>query len=109
MHELAIAQQIVELACERRPGARVRRIVVAVGELSAVLPDALQFCFDVATQETAAEGAVLEIVATPGRGRCRGCGGEVELHGPLGLCTCGGTDLDWLSGEELEIREVEVT
>jgi hydrogenase nickel incorporation protein HypA/HybF len=108
MHEMAIAQQIVELACERCPDARVARVVVAVGKLSAVLPDALRFCFDAVTLETPAAGARLEIVETPGRGRCRACGGLVELERPFGRCACSSTDLEWIAGEELELREVEV-
>ncbi len=108
MHELAIAQELVNLACARGgDGARIVRVVVAVGKLSAVLPDALRFCFDEVTRETAAEGARLDIVETPGRARCRACGGAVELERPFGRCACGGTDLEWLSGEELELREVE--
>jgi hydrogenase nickel incorporation protein HypA/HybF len=108
VHELGIAQQIVELACEGAPGARVTRIVVVIGKLSMVLPDALRFCFDLATEHTAAEGARLEIVETPGAARCRACNETVPLDRPFGRCVCTSTDLEWTSGEELEIREVEV-
>jgi hydrogenase nickel incorporation protein HypA/HybF len=109
MHELAVAAQIVELACERTGASRITRIVVAVGRLSAVSPDALRFCFDEVTFDTPAAGARLDIVETPGRARCRACGGLVELDRPFGRCACESTDLEWLSGEELEIREVEAT
>jgi hydrogenase nickel incorporation protein HypA/HybF len=107
MHELAVAEQIVQIACERTGAARITRIVVAVGRLSAVSPDALRFCFDEVTFETAAEGARLDIVETPGRARCRACDAIVELDRPFGRCACSCTDLEWLCGEELEIREVE--
>jgi hydrogenase nickel incorporation protein HypA/HybF len=109
VHELGIAQQIVELACEGAPGARITRIVVAVGKLSMVLPDALTFCFELATESTAAQGARLEIVETPGQARCRACDATVPLERPFGRCACNSTDLEWTSGEELEIREVEVS
>jgi hydrogenase nickel incorporation protein HypA/HybF len=108
MHELAIAQQIVEIACEGSRGAPVRRIVVVVGKLSAVLPDALRFCFDLATKETAAEGASLEIVEAPGMARCSVCRADVAMERPFATCACGSTELDWISGEELEVREVVV-
>jgi hydrogenase nickel incorporation protein HypA/HybF len=106
MHELAIAQQIVEIACEGRAG-RVTRIVVAIGKLSAVLPDALQFCFEAATLETPAEGSRLDIIEVPGRARCRSCGTTFELERPFGRCVCECTDLDWIQGEEIEVRRVE--
>jgi hydrogenase nickel incorporation protein HypA/HybF len=108
MHELAIAEEIVAIVAERTSGARVRRIVIEVGRLCAVVPDAMRFCFDLATEGTAAEGARLEIVEVPGRGRCRACGSDVALDRPFGRCGCGGTDLEWLAGEELRIRDVEL-
>lgn len=108
MHELAIAGEIVALVADRTGGARVGRIVVEIGRLCAVAPDAMRFCFDLATEGTVAEGARLEIVETPGLGRCRACGAEVVLERPFARCACGGTDLDWLAGEELRIREVEL-
>src|SRR3954447_15898831 len=84
MHELAIAEQVVDTAIERGNGARVTRVVLHVGVLSAVLPDALRFCFDLVTEGTLAEGAVLEVVEIAGRARCRACGEELELLRPFG-------------------------
>jgi hydrogenase nickel incorporation protein HypA/HybF len=66
VHELAVTQAIVEAVLERAGEARVLRVVVEIGKLSAVLPDAVRFCFDVCTEDTAAAGAVLEIVELPG-------------------------------------------
>jgi hydrogenase nickel incorporation protein HypA/HybF len=108
MHELGITQEIVALTTDRAQGARVRRIVLEIGKLSAILPDAVRFCFDLCSQDTAAEGAELVILQPPGRARCRACGGEVVLERPMGQCGCGGTDLEWLSGEELRIKAIEV-
>jgi hydrogenase nickel incorporation protein HypA/HybF len=109
MHELGITQEIVAIACERAGGARVRRIVIVIGKLSAVLPDAVRFCFDLCSDGTPAEGAALEIIEPPGRASCRDCRAEVVLEGPLGRCECGSVALDWLSGDELAIKELEIT
>lgn len=108
MHELGIAMRVVELAVESSGGARVGRIVLEVGKLAVVLPDALRFCFDAVAEGTAAEGARLDIVEVPGLATCRACGGRVELSQPFGRCACGGSDLEWISGEELRIKEMEV-
>lgn len=108
MHELAIAQEIVALACERARGARARRVVVAVGRLTAVLPDALQLCFEVCREGTALHDAELDIREVPGRARCRGCAAEMALDQPFGICACGSTDLEWLSGEELRLERLEL-
>jgi hydrogenase nickel incorporation protein HypA/HybF len=108
VHELGITQQIVETCLERAGDAKVLRIVVEIGKLSAVLPDAVRFCFDLCCEGTALAGAALEIVEPPGLARCRACGAQVTLDRPFGYCGCGSSDLDWLSGEQLRIREMEV-
>jgi hydrogenase nickel incorporation protein HypA/HybF len=108
MHELAIAEEIVAIVADRAGVARVSRIVIEIGRLCAVVPEALRFCFDLATEGTVADGARLEIVETPGLARCRACGASIVLDRPFGRCACGATDLDWLAGEELRIKEVEI-
>jgi len=108
MHELGVTQEIVAIVSERAEGARIRRVVLEIGKLAAILPDAVRFCFDLCSAGTLAEGATLEIIEVPGRARCRTCGAEVLLDKPFGCCSCGNSDLDWLSGEELRIKEMEV-
>src|SRR5947209_17750774 len=108
MHELGITQEILAIVSEHSRGARVRRVVLEIGKLSAILPDAVRFCFELCSEGTVAEGAQLEIIETPGRARCRACDGEVVLERPFGRCGCGGSDLHWLSGEELKVKEMEV-
>ena len=71
MHELGIMMEVLDVVAQKSAGARVRRIRLEVGRLSAVLPDALRFCFDAAAAGTVAEGANLEIIEVPGRARCR--------------------------------------
>jgi hydrogenase nickel incorporation protein HypA/HybF len=106
MHELGLVQEVVAIACERAGAAKVLRVVLEVGKLSLVLPDALRFCFDVCTEGTSAEGARLEIVEVPARARCRRCGAELILEELLAQCGCGSSDLDWLSGAELKVTEL---
>ena len=108
MHELGITQEVVALAAEHARGRRVSRVVLEVGNLSGVLPDAVRFCFDLCAEGTPVEGALLEIVETAGRARCRACGAEVALDRPFGRCDCGNTDLEWLAGEELRVKDLEL-
>jgi hydrogenase nickel incorporation protein HypA/HybF len=109
MHEMSIVMEIVDVVSAASRGERVARIVLEIGKLSAVLPDAVRFCFDLAAEGTPLEGAELAIVEIPGRAECRTCGGGVILERAFGRCACGGTDLAWLSGEELKIQSVEVS
>ena len=108
MHELGIAMEIAELAAERAGGARLRRIVVEVGRLTAVLPDALAFAWEALAEGSELAGCALEIVLVPGRGRCRACGAEQALDAPFGRCPCGAVDLELIAGEELLLRRLEL-
>src|SRR6185369_15466639 len=67
MHELSIATSVVETCVAHAGGARILRVRLEVGQLAAVLPDSLRFCFEVCAHGTPAEGAELEILETPGR------------------------------------------
>lgn len=108
MHELGITQSIVEIASENAQGARVQRVTLEIGRLSAILPDAIRFCFDLCAAGTAVEGAELEIVDVQGRGRCRDCGREQAMDDWLARCACGSCGLECVAGEELKIKELEV-
>jgi len=108
MHEFGLTQTIVAIAAEHAGAARVRRISLAIGQLSAVLPDSIQFCFDVCSRGTVVEGAELQLVEIPGLARCRQCGHEFFLAEPFGVCECGSTHLEIIQGEELKITELEL-
>jgi hydrogenase nickel incorporation protein HypA/HybF len=108
MHELGIVLQVVEIATERAEGARVCRLVLEIGRLSTVLPDAVRFCWDVASAGTPLDGAELTIVEAPGIAKCRACACEFVLTHPVGTCACGSIDLEWRSGTHVRIKEMEV-
>jgi hydrogenase nickel incorporation protein HypA/HybF len=108
MHELTITRAIVEAAAERAEGARVTRVIVEIGKLSSIVPDAVRFCFSLCCAGTPLEGAALEILEPPGLARCQACGATIALEQPFGRCGCGCQDLAWLSGNELRIRAMEV-
>ena len=108
MHELALAESIVGAVCERADGRPVRRVTVRIGALTAVVPDAMRFCFDLAVEGTVADGAELAIDYRPGAAHCRTCGLDVRLEHPISLCPCGSADLDVTSGRELQIVSMEV-
>jgi hydrogenase nickel incorporation protein HypA/HybF len=108
MHELGIAQEVVAIVAEHAGEARVTRVVLEIGQHALILPDSIRFCFDLCSEGTVAQGALLEIREVPARALCRDCGQEVALDAPFGLCACGGADLQWLSGDEIKVREMEI-
>ena len=108
MHELSLMVSLVSLVGEKVGPAKVSTVRLEVGRLSAVVPDALRFCFDLCTRGTQLEGAVLDIVEIGGRGKCRACGREMTLGHVLTACACGSDDVELVQGQELRIRDVEV-
>ena len=108
MHELGITRNVVAIVTEAARGRRVRRVVLEIGELSGVLPDAVCFCFDVVAQGTSIDGATLEIRRITGRARCLECSAEFDTPSLLTSCRCGSRRLDRLRGEELNIKSIEI-
>jgi hydrogenase nickel incorporation protein HypA/HybF len=109
MHELSIAQAIVDVARRHAAGRRVVRVEVKVGHLRQVVPDSLHFAFALVAQDTALDGAELAIAQIPAAGRCRDCGAESVLDGfPLCCARCGGLDMEVLAGEELLVDALEL-
>ena len=108
MHELGITQNIVAIVVEHAQGKKVNRVLLEIGQLSAIMPEAVRFCFDVVSEDTVLAGAKLEILETPGLGRCCECGAEVALEKHIFRCGCGSLQIDIVTGKELKIKEIEV-
>ena len=109
MHELALMESLVQAVSEHVGDQRVAIVRVEVGQLTAVVPEALRFCFDVCARGTCMDGAELEIIEIPGWATCRACGAAAAVGGALLLCSqCGGADVDVTSGQELRLKNLEV-
>jgi len=112
MHEMSLAEsvlQIVEESARVQQARRVHGVVIEIGSLAAVEPDAMRFCFDAVTRGSIAEGAQLEIIETPGQGWCLDCGKTVQLVERYGLCPeCNGTQIEITGGNEMRVKELAV-
>lgn len=108
MHELAIAESVVETVLARTEGRHVTTVRLRVGRLSGVVPDALDFSFELATAGTPLEGATLEIEQPAGQASCRTCGEAFTLDDLILLCPCGSADVEVVAGRELAVASVEV-
>ena len=112
MHEVSIMQSTLQLAEEsaRNAGAsEIRAIRLRVGLFSGVVPEALEFAFDVLKADTMAAGAVLEIERVPGLFQCAGCQRESRLDAVRFDCPeCGGMLTLRDGGGDLELTQLEV-
>ena len=113
MHELSIAQYLIDAACDaasQEGSFQVTRVVTRIGRLSGVVKEALRFSFDLAAEGTACEGAVLDIEDVSVSVLCPRCDAPRELVDDWHLACpiCGTPTPTILSGRELELVSVEV-
>jgi hydrogenase nickel incorporation protein HypA/HybF len=107
MHELEIAESVVEMLHECADGREVGVVRLSIGQLSGVVPDTLRFCFELATVGTDLESSLLEIEMQPGLAHCRSCAQDFSTDSSL-ACRCGSTDVELISGRQLTVESVEV-
>ena len=112
MHEMSLAEGIlllVEETAAREGAQRVKAVYIEIGQLSAVEPEALSFCFDVVTRGSVAEGATLHRIDVPGAAWCLPCGTTVPVAQLYDACPrCGTYQLQVTQGDEMRIKELEV-
>ena len=112
MHEMSLAEgvlQLVEETAMRENAQRVKLVVLEIGRLSSVEPEAMKFCFEAVTSGGIAQGATLEIIAVPGEGWCMACGEKVAMEESYAACpSCGGYQVRPTGGTEMRVREIEI-
>ncbi len=112
MHELPITQSICNLAvqeAERIGATKVCAIRIKMGEYTDYVPVIIQEYFNVVSEGTLAEGAVLEIETVPAVLWCHACGGENPMERFRMKCpVCGSRDVELITGKEFYIDSMEV-
>ena len=111
MHELSIANSLVEIATEqaRAAGAEtIQAINLRIGALSCVHQSALEYSYELITKDTMLEGSTLNIVDVPVSIYCPDCDKEVELPGiqKFRCPQCDTPSADIRQGKELEIDSI---
>jgi hydrogenase nickel incorporation protein HypA/HybF len=113
MHELAIAESIVDAVDTRAAecnATRVKGVRLRIGEASGVVTDSLTFCFEMLTSlNPTLAGAQLLIDIVPHRAWCRHCAREFPVTNFIVQCpTCQEWDAKVISGTELQILDMEI-
>ncbi|MGA1262752.1 MAG: hydrogenase maturation nickel metallochaperone HypA [Prochlorothrix sp.] len=113
MHEVSLMAQTLELAvqqAQQQQATRIHRLKMRIGAQSGVVPEALQFAFEVSTPGTIAAGAQLEIETVPVLCFCGSCQREFEPKDWFYECPdCQTLSYQVLAGREIELSTLEVS
>ena len=113
MHELSIALRIVEVIeaeLAHETAVSVEKVNLQIGGLAGVVPEALQFSWEFAVENTRLQGSELDIQVVDAVGFCPQCGQDRALtnlqllHCPV----CQSPITQITGGNELEILTIEV-
>lgn len=93
-----------------QPGLkRLDKVRLVAGKYHQVSHENLVFMYEILTQNTPAEGSILEIKSVPIMARCVSCQWNGAIHDACYLCgACGSGDLEITSGKELYLDGLEV-
>lgn len=112
MHELSIAQNIVEIVEEeakKYESSKVESVILEIGTMSGVVPEALNFALTEAVKNTILEHTNFEINEIKAVFRCSSCGNEFSMNDLYGDCPeCGNFFNDIIKGKELLIKSVNL-
>lgn len=112
MHELAVAQALVEqvdAVIDQHGATQASRIRVRIGPLAGIVPELLATAFPLAAAGSRMEHAELDLVDAPIQVRCQACGAETEAAMNRLICgACGDWHTRIVSGDELLLESVEL-
>jgi len=110
MHEFSIALSIVDIAekeVKKHKATSVERIELEIGKLSGIEPQALDFAWEFAVNDTVLEKAKKEIHYIKGKAVCLECSGEYDLENIFDECPfCHSYSKDFKSGKELRVKSL---
>ena len=111
MHELSIAIRILELikhTANANNLKKVSKVIVQAGELAAIVPESLQFCFDEIKKNTVAAEAELLVEIVPLKANCSPCAKEFRIEDLQFTCpVCGNKDIQITAGEEISLYQLD--
>ena len=112
MHEagiIASALETVRREAAARQATRVHRVVLRIGSLAGVDPEALRFAYDSLAPGTIAADAVLDIETVVARAHCAACNADFAIEsGFIFTCPqCRALSAQVCAGRELELARLE--
>jgi hydrogenase nickel incorporation protein HypA/HybF len=113
MHEVGIMQSMLALATERAEAAgaaRIHELRLRIGQLSGVVPESLEFAFELMREGTMAAEARLVVEHVPAACWCAGCQTEFDAPELDYQCPrCHKPSRELRRGTELALASMEIS
>lgn len=110
MHELGVVIEViktVEGIVKQNNLTKVDKLVLQIGELSAMIPKYIEACYPAAVDGTLLQETKLEIEILPGNALCKKCNKVFNLIENSSKCPyCESKEWELLSGREFMIKEI---
>ena len=110
MHELTIAQSIVELAEEvalKEQADSIKSIDIEIGALSGIVTDALEFAIELTVKKTKLEFSRINYIMIDGLADCKNCNHRFKTNNLLALCPkCNQANFRIIDGKQLRIKSL---
>jgi len=112
MHELPITMNIIAIVLEQAKKVQARKVTqveLTIGRLSGIVPECIQFQFDVLKRGSIAVDATLSFIQPLSQLSCRNCGSTYSVEDLQLRCpNCRKQEFDILSGRECYVESIEV-
>ena len=113
MHEVSVAQSLLDIAikqCRKAGYKRINSILLRIGEAAGIQIDALCFAFEIVKKDTIADEAELIIQTEPLVGTCAQCHKSFRCSETFVYeCpNCKSSNIRIIKGRELDIIELDV-
>jgi hydrogenase nickel incorporation protein HypA/HybF len=107
MHEFSLAMEVINLVqreAEKNKVNVVQEIEIEVGELSGIEADAFETALGLLVKDSILDKAKINIVKTPGKGRCNACNYEFIMNHRLTTCSkCKSFPSEISGGDEFRV------
>ncbi len=112
MHELSIAQNIIEIVTDyaiKVKADRVTEVVLDIGAVSGIIPENLEFAWEISSKNTIVENAILKINFIEAKALCLECKKKFIMDDIYTMCEfCGSLRFDIIQGKELKVKSIKI-
>lgn len=109
MHEMSIAEAILDLARQHvPPGTVLRGVTVRAGPMRGIDPSCLQWAWQALLANAQPNTATLNLIQLPWQLHCKTCGQRWESSQMACKCACSSEDIEPVGGDDLQLVTIDV-